>query len=70
MVRQSLAQKDPETAEIVNLHYFGGLTWVEISEVTGKSERDLQRQWTFARAWLREEISTSAHAGAARRAAP
>ncbi len=53
---ETLAQKDPETAEIVNLHYFGGLSWVEIAEMTGKSERDLRRQWTFARAWLREEI--------------
>lgn len=57
---EALAQKDPESAEIVHLHYFGGIPWVEIAELTGKSERDLHRQWTFARAWLREEIARSA----------
>ena len=65
---EALAAKDPESAEIVNLHYFGGLTWVEIAGLTGKSERDLNRQWAFARAWLREEIA--GNSGSAARPVP
>lgn len=51
-----LAAEDPLAAELVGLRYFVGLKWVEIADMTGISERDLNRQWAFARAWLRTEI--------------
>lgn len=47
----------PEAAEIVSLRYFAGLKWSEIAEMTGMSERELNRQWDYARAWLRTEMS-------------
>lgn len=50
-------REDPEAAEIVNLRYFAGLKWSEIAEMTGMKERELNRQWEFARAWLRTEMN-------------
>jgi RNA polymerase sigma factor (TIGR02999 family) len=52
-----LMREDHETAEIVSLRYFAGLKWSEIAEMTGLSERELNRQWEYARAWLRAEMS-------------
>jgi RNA polymerase sigma factor (TIGR02999 family) len=51
-----LAHEQPLIAEIVSLRYFTGLKWPEIAEITGLSERDLNRHWAFARAWLKTEI--------------
>lgn len=51
-----LTAEDPTAGEIVRLRYFAGLTWPEISELTGMSERELNRQWAFARAWLRDAV--------------
>jgi hypothetical protein len=44
-------------AEIVGLRFFVGLSWPEIAEMTGVPERELNRQWAFARAWLRTELT-------------
>ena len=52
-----LTGQDALAGEIVSLRYFAGLKWEEIAELTGISERDLQRQWHFARTWLHAEIS-------------
>ena len=52
-----LTAEDALAGEIVSLRYFAGLAWAEISDVTGLSERDLGRQWQFARKWLHAEIS-------------
>ena len=52
-----LAAEDALAGEIVSLRYFAGLKWEEIAELTGMSERDLQRQWHYARTWLHAEIS-------------
>lgn len=51
-----LTVEDALAGEIVRLRYFAGLTWPEIAELTGMSERDLNRQWAFARAWLRDAM--------------
>jgi len=47
---------DPQKAELVKLRYFVGLTIEQAAEVLGISERTAKRYWTFARAWLYEEI--------------
>ena len=41
-----------EYAELVLMHYFGGLTQQQIADVTCTSLRTVQRQMRFARAWL------------------
>jgi RNA polymerase sigma factor (TIGR02999 family) len=52
------AQVDPQRAELVKLRYFIGLTFEEAAEVLGISEPTAKRYWSFARAWLYEEIRT------------
>ena len=53
---EKLARLDPPRAEVVKLRYFVGLTIPEIAEVMGISEPTAKRYWSFARAWLYEEI--------------
>tara|TARA_R110002072_G_scaffold97101_2_gene213400 strand:+ start:1166 stop:1735 length:570 start_codon:yes stop_codon:yes gene_type:complete len=43
---------DPHKARIVELRFFGGLTMPKIAELTGKPLRSIERDWSFARAWL------------------
>src|SRR5262245_42268032 len=51
-----LAEADPQTAELVQLHTFGGLSIEEAGRQLGLSRAGAYRQWTFARAWLRCEM--------------
>jgi DNA-directed RNA polymerase specialized sigma24 family protein len=44
--------EDPESARVVELRCFGGLTIKETAEVLGTSPASVTRTWTFARAWL------------------
>lgn len=43
-------------AQIVELRFFGGLTMTEMADVTGLSERTMERSWATARAWLTREL--------------
>lgn len=54
---ERLKAEDPETAQVVTLKFFGGLTNEEIVQVTGTSDRTVRRQWTYAKAWLFNDIS-------------
>ena len=51
------AALEPEQAELVKLRYFVGLKIEESAEVLGISEATAKRWWTYARAWLLNEIS-------------
>src|SRR5215510_2424488 len=53
---EKFAQLDPQRAELVKLRYFVGLTFAEAAEVLDISEPTAKRYWSFARAWLYEEI--------------
>jgi len=53
---EKFAALDPEKAELVKLRYFVGMTVEQAAEALGISERTAKRYWTFARAWLHEEI--------------
>ena len=58
----ALAGKFPRQAQVVELHFFGGLKFKDIAEVlsasgTSVSLRTVERDWEFARAWLRRELS-------------
>jgi RNA polymerase sigma factor (TIGR02999 family) len=52
----SLGEQHPLEAQIVKLHYFGGLSISEAGRVLGLPRSTAHRHWTFARAWLREAI--------------
>jgi len=53
---EKLAQISPNQAEIVKLRFFAGFTEPEIAEILNLSERSVQRQWSYAKAWLFERI--------------
>lgn len=56
---EKFAQIDPQRAELVKLRYFVGLNFAEAADVLGISEPTAKRYWSFARAWLYEEIRTA-----------
>jgi RNA polymerase sigma factor (TIGR02999 family) len=51
-----LAKIEPQTAKLVELRYFAGLTNEQAAEILGMSPRTAKRAWTYARAWLRREL--------------
>ncbi len=55
---ESLAEVDPDLAQIVELRFFGGLQNNEIAEVMQISLRSVERGWQFARLWLKARFST------------
>jgi RNA polymerase sigma factor (TIGR02999 family) len=59
-VLEELAARDTQLAHVVELHYFGGLTFDEIAEVRGTSSSAAKRDWTTARAWLHLRLRTDA----------
>ncbi len=56
----ALRTRQPDHARIVDLRYFGGLTLSEIADVTGFSLATVKRRWSYARAWLRRELRSTA----------
>ena len=59
---EKLSAIDPQQAKIVELRYFGGLTVEEVADALGISPATVKRHWTFARAWLKNELDPSAGA--------
>ena|ERR1044071_780418 len=53
---EDLAKISGEQAEIVKLRFFAGFTEPEIAQLLNISERSVQRQWSYAKAWLFERI--------------
>ncbi len=47
-----LASLDARKAEVVELKYFGGLSYDEIAELQRVSTVTVRRDWKFAKAWL------------------
>lgn len=51
-----LAAQDERKGRVVELKFFGGLTTEEIAEVLQVSGATVEREWSFARAWLYDAI--------------
>ena len=51
-----LEKEDPESARIVVLKFFGGLTNVEVAESLGVNVRTVERNWAYAKACLFQMI--------------
>ena len=51
-----LARTEPQTAELVKLRYFVGLTNSESAEILGISPRKANTLWSYAKVWLHERI--------------
>jgi RNA polymerase sigma factor (TIGR02999 family) len=54
---KSLEAVDSRQSEIVELRFFGGLSIEETAEVLKVSPGTVMRDWTFARAWLRNQMT-------------
>lgn len=54
---ERLSRLDARQGRIVELHFFGGLSFEEIASVLQVSERTVKRDWAMARIWLFKEIS-------------
>ena len=53
-----LNELDAAKCGVVEMKFFGGMTTEEIAEVTGRSARSIERDWTFARSWLYDQLAT------------
>ena len=53
---ERLAAEDPPSAALVKLRFFVGMTNQEAAQALGLSERSAKRYWTFARAWLYQDL--------------
>jgi RNA polymerase sigma-70 factor, ECF subfamily len=54
---QALEAIDREQAEIVELFYFGGMSYQQVGEVRGVSAATVKRKLRFARAWMLRYLS-------------
>ncbi len=52
-VLDELAEVDPDLAEVVDLKFFCGFSFMDIAAMRGVSERTVQRSWEKARLYLR-----------------
>jgi DNA-directed RNA polymerase specialized sigma24 family protein len=51
-----LAIEDPDAAQLVKLRYFAGLSVEEAAKLMGLSRTSAYERWTYARAWLHDEL--------------
>jgi RNA polymerase sigma factor (TIGR02999 family) len=58
-VLDEFARQHPVKAEVVKLRFFAGMTHEETARVLGISEATARNYWTFARAWILNEINQS-----------
>lgn len=56
---KTLEQTDPRKSRIVELRFFGGMSIEETAEALKISPGTVMREWTFARAWLRNQMSAT-----------
>jgi RNA polymerase sigma factor (TIGR02999 family) len=57
---EKLAELEPQTAELVKLRYFAGLTINQAAELLGISPRKADSLWAYAKVWLHERIVSQA----------
>src|SRR5665213_990591 len=53
---EGLLQLEPRLAQVIELHYFGGMTYDEVAAAVGASAATVDRDIRLARAWLLDEI--------------
>ena len=51
-----LEARDPDKAQLVKLRYFAGMTIEQAAETLAISVTTANRWWSYARAWLHEEV--------------
>jgi RNA polymerase sigma factor (TIGR02999 family) len=58
---EQLFTLSPEKARVVELRFYGGCTIEETAEALGISTATVERDWRFARAWLKAKLSGDKH---------
>jgi RNA polymerase sigma-70 factor (ECF subfamily) len=53
----ALARENQALAQVVEMHYFGGMTAEEAAVVAGRSVHTVRHDLRLARAWLRRELA-------------
>ncbi|MGA9334739.1 MAG: ECF-type sigma factor [Rudaea sp.] len=54
-----LSRRDPDLAQVVEWHFFAGLTFQDIAHELGRHERTVRHDWELARAYLRQVMGHS-----------
>jgi RNA polymerase sigma factor (TIGR02999 family) len=52
-----LQELDPRASRVVELRFFGGLTWEAIAEEMDLALASVKRDWVFARGWLHQRMN-------------
>jgi RNA polymerase sigma factor (TIGR02999 family) len=53
---ERLAKLNARQAQVIELHFFGGLTESETAEILDVSLKTVKNDWRFAKAWLKTEM--------------
>ncbi|MGH9143713.1 MAG: ECF-type sigma factor [Vicinamibacterales bacterium] len=54
---EALARDDQSLAQVIEMHYFGGMTAEETATVVGRSVHTVRHDLRLARAWLRRKLA-------------
>jgi len=57
---EALAKFDERKSRVIEMRFFGGLSVEETASVLGVSGDTVMRDWRLAKAWLEQEMGTSA----------
>jgi DNA-directed RNA polymerase specialized sigma24 family protein len=52
----SLEARDAALARLVEWRFFAGMSFQQIAELSGRSERSLRRDWELARVYLQRRL--------------
>jgi DNA-directed RNA polymerase specialized sigma24 family protein len=56
---EKLQACDADLAQLVEWHFFGGISFVEIAKLRGVTERTVRRHWDMARLFLANAIDST-----------
>jgi RNA polymerase sigma factor (TIGR02999 family) len=56
---EKLQTCDSDLAQLVEWHFFGGISFVEIAKIRGVTERTVRRHWDMARLFLANAIESA-----------
>jgi RNA polymerase sigma factor (TIGR02999 family) len=62
-VLEKLSAEDPESAQLLKLRFFAGLTMEQAASTLGMSRRTAFRCWAFSRAWLYQQMAPDTNLG-------
>jgi RNA polymerase sigma factor (TIGR02999 family) len=52
-----LAAEDRQAAQVVQMHHFGGLSHEVVAQALGLTVYRVRQKWTYAQAWLRDDLN-------------